>query len=189
MEMEANSMVFPLHSLPVVGENKAVKGRWGHGRNPLSNLHRRVTDSIRGRKLLQSSDAVLVRDVVVVNHDGTGNFTTINAAIAVAPNNTVITDGYFIIYVVAGVYEEYVSIDSKKKNVLILGDGINQTVITGNRSVVDNSTTFNSATLIVTGQGFVAINITVRNTAGAIKGQAVALRSGADMSTFYSCSF
>ena len=37
--------------------------------------------------------------------------------------------------------------------------------------------------------GFVAVNITFRNTAGAIKAQAVALRSGADMSTFYSCSF
>jgi pectinesterase len=41
----------------------------------------------------------------------------------------------------------------------------------------------------VLGQGFVAVNITFRNTAGAIKHQAVAVRSGADMSTFYKCSF
>lgn len=39
------------------------------------------------------------------------------------------------------------------------------------------------------GQGFVAVNLTIRNTAGAIKHQAVALRNGADLSTFYSCSF
>lgn len=39
------------------------------------------------------------------------------------------------------------------------------------------------------GQGFVGVNFTVRNTAGAVKHQAVAVRNGADLSTFYSCSF
>ena len=34
-----------------------------------------------------------------------------------------------------------------------------------------------------------AVNITFRNTAGGADHQAVAMRSGADMSTFYSCSF
>lgn len=33
------------------------------------------------------------------------------------------------------------------------------------------------------------MNITFRNTAGPIKQQAVAVRNGADMSAFYSCSF
>jgi pectinesterase len=41
----------------------------------------------------------------------------------------------------------------------------------------------------VVAQGFVAVNITFRNTVGPGKHQAVAMRSGADMSTFYSCSF
>ena len=41
----------------------------------------------------------------------------------------------------------------------------------------------------VVGQGFVGVNFTIRNTAGAVKHQAVALRNGADLSTFYSCSF
>ena len=39
------------------------------------------------------------------------------------------------------------------------------------------------------GPGFVATDITFRNTAGAIKHQAVAVRNGADLSTFYRCSF
>ena len=41
----------------------------------------------------------------------------------------------------------------------------------------------------VVGQGFVAINMTFQNIAGAAKHQAVAVRNGADLSTFYSCSF
>lgn len=42
---------------------------------------------------------------------------------------------------------------------------------------------------VVVGRGFVGVNMTIRNTAGAAKHQAVALRNGADLSTFYSCSF
>ncbi|XP_050366531.1 probable pectinesterase/pectinesterase inhibitor 20 isoform X2 [Argentina anserina] len=72
---------------------------------------------------------------------------------------------------------------------MMIGEGINQTVITGNRSIVDGWTTFNSATFAVTASWFVAVNITFRNTAGAIKHQAVAVRNGGDLSAFYSCSF
>ncbi|RZB45489.1 putative pectinesterase/pectinesterase inhibitor 41 [Glycine soja] len=50
-------------------------------------------------------------------------------------------------------------------------------------------TSFQSATFAVVGKGFVAVNITFRNTAASSKHQAVAVRNGADMSTFYSCSF
>lgn len=104
----------------------------------------------RVRKLLQTGDddqkKVLVRDTVVVNQDGSGNFTTINDAIDAAPNNTAASEGYFLIYVQSGVYEEYVSIPKKKRYLMMIGDGINQTIITGNRSVEDGWTTFNSAT-------------------------------------------
>jgi pectinesterase len=41
----------------------------------------------------------------------------------------------------------------------------------------------------VVGQGFVAMNMTFRNTAGPSKHQAVAFRSSADLSAFYGCSF
>lgn len=91
--------------------------------------------------------AVKIRDIVVVSKDGSWDYTTIKDAIAAAPNNTAASDGYFLIYVKAGVYEEYVSIASNKKYLFLLGEGINQTIITGNRSVGDGWTTFNSATL------------------------------------------
>ncbi|CAN6558688.1 unnamed protein product [Malus baccata var. baccata] len=165
-----------------------------NGRLPLkmSSKTRAVYESVSKRKMLQTEaadDQVLVSDIVTVSQDGTGNYSTINDAIAAAPNNSAPTDGYFLIYVTAGVYEEYVSVAKNKRYLMMVGDGINQTIITGNRSVVDGWTTFNSATLAVVAPGFVAVNITFRNTAGAIKHQAVAVRNGADLSTFYSCSF
>ncbi|WJX79796.1 pectinesterase [Trifolium repens] len=166
-----------------------------NGRLPLkmSNGVRAIYDSARnrhGRKLLQTVDeSVTVSEIVVVNQDGSGNFTTINDAINVAPNNTVASSGYFLIFVTEGVYQEYVSIPKNKKYLMMVGDGINRTIITGDHNVVDNFTTFNSATFAVVSQGFLAVNITFRNTAGPIKHQAVAVRNGADLSTFYSCSF
>lgn len=41
----------------------------------------------------------------------------------------------------------------------------------------------------VAGRGFIARDIAFRNTAGAAKHQAVAMRSGSDQSVFYRCSF
>ncbi|KAL4393703.1 hypothetical protein AHAS_Ahas02G0078500 [Arachis hypogaea] len=78
--------------------------------------------------------------MVVVSKDGSENFITINAAIAAAPNNTASNDGYFLVFIKKGVYEEYVSIAKNKKHLMLVGDGINQTIITSDRNVVDGST-------------------------------------------------
>ncbi|XP_027364504.1 pectinesterase-like [Abrus precatorius] len=162
---------------------------WVSDATASSTTEKRV-ETIINRKLLQTDvDSVVVTQKVVVNPDGSGDFTTINKAVDAAPNNAGTNNGYHAIYVVAGIYNEYVSIPKSKENLMIVGDGINRTVITGNRSVADGWTTFQSATFAVVGTGFVAVNITFRNTAGASKYQAVAVRNGADMSTFYNCSF
>lgn len=144
------------------------------------------------RRLLQANDVdsqVQVSDIVVVSQDGSWNFTTITDAVNAAPNNTNGSNGYFFIYITAGVYEEYISIAKNKRYLLMAGDGINQTIITGNHNVVDGWTTFNSPTFSVVAPNFLAVGITFRNTAGAAKHQAVAVRNGADLSTFYGCSF
>ncbi|CAN4111044.1 unnamed protein product [Withania somnifera] len=86
-----------------------------------------------------------IREKVVVNPDGTGNYTTINAAIAAAADNSLEHEGYYQIYVVAGVYNEYISIAANKKYLMMVGDGIDKTIITGNRNVPDGWTTFNCA--------------------------------------------
>ncbi|KAI7737918.1 hypothetical protein M8C21_027384 [Ambrosia artemisiifolia] len=61
---------------------------------------------------------------------------------------------------------------------MLVGDGIGKTIITGSKSVGGGVTTFKSATL----DGFIGRGITVRNTAGPQNHQAVALRSGSDLS-------
>ncbi|MED6180260.1 hypothetical protein PIB30_008760 [Stylosanthes scabra] len=160
---------------------KRLRDMYGSSKGNHGHLHL--------RKLLQTTDSVNVRDMVTVSKDGSGNFTTINEAISAAPNNSAASDGYLIVFIKEGVYEEYVSIDKHKKHLMLVGDGINHTIITGDHNVVDGFTTFNSATFSVVGEGFVAVNITFRNTAGPSKHQAVALRSGADLSAFYMCSF
>ncbi|KAI9082591.1 hypothetical protein K1719_035460 [Acacia pycnantha] len=166
-----------------------------NGRLPLkmSNRTRAIYDPIRGRRKHQDGEndeeSVLISDIVVVSQNGSGNFSTINDAVAAAPTNNNVSDGYFLIYITEGVYEEYVSIPINRPFLMMIGDGINRTIITGNHSAGDGWTTFNSSTFAVVAPGFVAASMTFRNTAGPSKFQAVAMRSGADQSTFYRCSF
>ncbi|XP_071724924.1 pectinesterase-like [Rutidosis leptorrhynchoides] len=138
----------------------------------------------RDRKLLQSTS---IKVNVVVAKDGSGNYKTIKAALDAAAKRS--GTGRFVIRIKAGVYNENLDIDKKIKNIMLLGDGLRYTIITGSKSVGGGSTTFNSATVAVTSEGFIARGITFRNTAGPQNHQAVALRSGADLSVFYRCGF
>ncbi|GMY07785.1 pectinesterase 2-like [Fagus crenata] len=136
------------------------------------------------RKLLQSSS---IAANLVVAQDGSGNYKTITAALNAAAKRN--GSGRFVIHVKSGVYKENLIIGSKLTNVMLIGDGLRWTIVTGSKSVGGGSTTFNSATVAVTAQGFIARGITFRNTAGPQNHQAVALRSGADLSVFYRCGF
>ncbi|CAN8269484.1 unnamed protein product [Cochlearia groenlandica] len=136
-----------------------------------------------------SGGSILVNQAVTVGPYKTDNFTTITAAIAAAPNNTRPEGGYFVIYAREGVYEEYIVVQVNKKNLMLIGDGINKTIITGNHNVVDGWTTYDCSSFAVIGERFMAVDVTFRNTAGPEKFQAVALRNNAEGSSFYRCSF
>ncbi|KAL5200514.1 hypothetical protein ABZP36_021717 [Zizania latifolia] len=122
--------------------------------------------------------------VITVAKDGTGDFRTVGEAVAAAPNNSATRT---VIRVKAGTYEENVEVPPYKTNIDLVGDGRDSTVITGSRSAADGWTTFRTATFGVSGEGFMARDVTFRNTAGAAKGQAVALRVNADMAAAYRC--
>ncbi|GJR35975.1 pectinesterase 2-like protein [Tanacetum coccineum] len=136
------------------------------------------------RKLLQTAAP---RPNIVVAKDGSGNYRTIKAAIDAAAKRS--GSGRFVIRIKRGVYFENIEIDKKMKNIMLVGDGVKYTIISGSRSVGGGSTTFKSGTVIVTGSGFIARGITFRNTAGPQNHQAVALRSSSDLSVFYRCGF
>ncbi|KAI4337183.1 hypothetical protein L6164_015630 [Bauhinia variegata] len=132
-------------------------------------------------RLIQADD---IKPNITVAADGSGNFTSITQATQTAPNKSQYP---YLIYVKKGIYNEYIEIKKNLWNIYMIGDGINQTIITGNHSNATGWTTFRSATFAVRGQNFVAINITFENTAGEEGNQAVALRSDSCKSIFYQC--
>ncbi|KAE9461691.1 hypothetical protein C3L33_06395, partial [Rhododendron williamsianum] len=137
----------------------------------------------RDRKLLEAPAKNIAYNVVVAA-DGSGNYKTVSAAVASAPNKG---KTRYVIYVKAGTYKENVKIASGKTNLMLVGDGMGSTIITGSLNVVDGSTTFNSATVAVVADGFIAQDIWFQNTAGPQKHQAVALRVGSDQSVINRC--
>ncbi|KAI6696210.1 hypothetical protein NL676_016329 [Syzygium grande] len=138
------------------------------------------------RKLLQST-SLAVRANLVVAKDGSGNFRTVQAAIDAAAKRTSMSSR-FIIYVKKGVYRENIEVGINNNNVMLVGDSMRNTIITSSRSVGGGFTTYSSATAGIDGLSFIAREITFSNTAGPLRGQAVALRSSSDLAVFYRCA-
>ncbi|KAM0865774.1 hypothetical protein ACQ4PT_043050 [Festuca glaucescens] len=136
----------------------------------------------RDRTLLEGARAVQA-DVVVAK-DGSGRYKTVKEAVDAAPDGG---KNRYVIYVKKGVYKENVEVGKKKRELMIVGDGMDGTVITGSRNVVDGATTFNSATLAVAGDGIILQDLNIENTAGPEKHQAVALRVSADRAVVSRC--
>ncbi|KAK4482136.1 hypothetical protein RD792_009277 [Penstemon davidsonii] len=138
------------------------------------------------RRLLRAQSRGQITPNVVVAKDGSGQFKTIGDAINSYPKKH---QGRFIIYVKAGVYEEYINIDSKKTEIMIYGDGPDKTIVTGKRNYgIMKIGTMNTATFSSNAIGFIARGMTFRNTAGPDGHQAVALRINGDKSAVFQCN-
>lgn len=135
------------------------------------------------RRALRGGGAKLTPDSIVAK-DGTGNFTAISAALAAIPQDR---KGRYVIYVKPGIYEENVIVNKQMVNVTIYGDGSQKSIVTGNKNFVDGVPTFQTATFVAMGEGFMAHSIGFRNTAGPEKHQAVAIRVQSDRSIFLNC--
>lgn len=140
--------------------------------------------SAADRKLLARGWRARIKPNVVVAQDGSGQFKTVADAIASYPSNN---QGRYIIYVKAGIYDEYITVPKSSKNILMYGDGPAKTIITGRKNFVDGVKTMQTATFANTAEGFIAKALTFQNTAGAEGHQAVAFRNQGDMSALVGC--
>ena len=153
------------------------------------------TVRLYSQQLKDASGAFVFPDSVTVKQDGSGNFKTIQAAV-----NAVRDLGQKRVFILIknGVYHEKLIVPSWKTNISLEGESRDSTIITNSDYSGklyangpdafgrDKFNTYTSYTVLVQGNGFVAENITIENTAGRV-GQAVALHIEADRAIIKNC--
>ncbi|GAB4825959.1 Probable pectinesterase/pectinesterase inhibitor 59 [Ancistrocladus abbreviatus] len=79
----------------------------------------------------------------VVAKDGSGQYKTVQAAIDAAARSGV--SGRKVIFVRRGVYLENIWVNHYTNDLMLVGEGMRLTIVTGSRSVKSGYTTYNSA--------------------------------------------
>lgn len=89
--------------------------------------------SASDRQLMQNADPP--KPNAVVAQDGSGQYKTIKAAVNAHPGlKNKNYNGRYVIFIKAGIYKEYVLIPKNARNILMYGEGMGKTVVTGNKS-------------------------------------------------------
>jgi pectinesterase len=134
----------------------------------------------------QTSNPQQYKYVFTVAKDGTGDYKYIQDAIdamRVFPLQPI------TLYIKNGVYNEKIELPANNTDVTFVGESVEKTIITFNDySGRGKLNTFTSPTAKISGNRFVAENITFVNSAGAV-GQALALYVDADKAVFKNCRF
>lgn len=142
------------------------------------------------RTKLEAGEGWVVQ--LIVNADGTGDFTTVQAAIGSVPDNN---RDRVIIFVEEGVYHEKILIPEGKAMISLIGESREATILDFNETPkIQHSpdylfNTWGSASTIVLADDLTAENITFRNSALIGTGQAPALRLEGDRMSFSNCRF
>ncbi len=125
----------------------------------------------------------------VVAKDGSGNYATVQAAIDAVPANN---SQQVVIYIKNGTYNEVITVPSNKPHITLFGQSASGTIITYNHyngeAKAGGGTygTGDSATALIQGNNFNAVNLTFQNSHGS-GAQAVAVRVMADQVVFKNC--
>ncbi|HSK13473.1 MAG TPA: pectinesterase family protein, partial [Phnomibacter sp.] len=128
---------------------------------------------------------------VVVAADGSGNFTSVQAAINAAPTGSTTP---YIIFIKNGKYFEKITVPSNKPFIHLVGESVANVVLYHNTGASDplpgggTVGTQNSASFTVNATDFAAFNITFANTYGDGT-QGVAVLVNNDRAVFKNCRF
>lgn len=124
--------------------------------------------------------------VFTVAKDGSGDYRYIQDAIDAARVYPLMP---ITLYIKNGSYNEKIELPANNTDVRFIGESVEKTIITfSDYSGRGKHTTFTSYTAKISGNRFVAENITFANTAGPV-GQALALYVDADKAVFRNCRF
>ena len=124
--------------------------------------------------------------IFTVAKDGSGEYKYIQDAIDAM---RVFPLAPITLYIKNGTYNEKIELPANNTDVTFIGESVEKTIITFNDySGRGKLNTFTSATAKISGNRFVAENITFTNAAGPV-GQALALYVDADKAVFKNCRF
>ena len=126
------------------------------------------------------------KDTLVVARDGTGEYRNIQEAVEAV---RAFMDYTVMIYIKNGIYKEKLVIPSWVKNVQLVGESAEKTIITyDDHANINKMGTFRTYTVKVEGNDITFKDLTIENNAAPL-GQAVALHTEGDRLMFVNCRF
>lgn len=126
------------------------------------------------------------KDTLVVARDGTGEYRNIQEAVEAV---RAFMDYTVTIYIKNGIYKEKIVIPSWVKNVQLVGESAEKTIITyDDHANINKMGTFRTYTVKVEGNDITFKDLTIENNAAPL-GQAVALHTEGDRLMFVNCRF
>jgi pectinesterase len=141
---------------------------------------------LTGKLFAQTGNPQQYKYVFTVAKDGTGDFKFIQDAIDAM---RVFPLAPITLYIKNGVYNEKIELPANNTDVTFIGESVEKTIITFNDySGRGRTNTFTSYKAKISGNRFVAENITFVNAAGPV-GQALSLYVDADKAVFKNCRF
>lgn len=126
------------------------------------------------------------QDTIVVARDGSGKFRTIQEAVE---SIRAFMDYTVVVYIKKGVYKEKVVVPAWLKNVVLVGEDVEKTILTyDDHANINKMGTFRTYTLKIEGDNITVKDLTIENNAPQL-GQAVALHTEGDKLLFIGCRF